>query len=138
MTGQTPADTMRQLFAAFEARDVHRAMPLYLSDATFVAEPGKPASGHDAIRAAHTAFLASDPKLTIEAHEAIESGDVALFCTRWSLNMTRPDGSAVNAKGRGAVVLRRQPDGVWLIAVENPWTEAVGSADPTPRQPRQP
>lgn len=123
MPGTTPEDTMRQLITAFNAGDVDGALSLYHPDATFVSEPGSPASGTSAIRAALTGFLASKPALTIESHETIEAGDVALYRTRWSVSLTRPDGSIVRKTGKGAVVLRRQPDGTWVIAVEHPWTD---------------
>lgn len=125
MAAKTPTDTMRQLIAAFNAGDVDGALSLYHPDATFVPEPGKSATGLHAIRGALDGFLASKPTLTIEAHDTVEAGDVALYCTRWSLSSTGPDGSVVRRTGRGAVVLRRQRDGIWVVAVENPWTDLV-------------
>ena len=123
MPATTPTETMRQLIAAFNAGDVDAALALYHRDATIVFEPGRPASGLAAIRAALDGFLASKPTLTIEGQETVEAGDVALCCTRWSLTSAGLDGSVARRTGRGAVVLRRQPDGTWLVAVENPWTE---------------
>jgi uncharacterized protein (TIGR02246 family) len=125
VAAKTPAETMRQLIAAFNAGDLEAALALYHHDAVFVAEPGKPAAGLEAIRAEMSAFLATRPTLTIEGHDTVEAGDVALHCTRWSLSNTGPDGSVVKRTGRGAVVLRRQPDGTWLVAVENPWADVL-------------
>jgi ketosteroid isomerase-like protein len=36
-------------------------------------------------------------------------------------NGTEPDGKPINLTGRGTVVLRRQPNGIWLMVIENPW-----------------
>lgn len=125
MVAKTPTDTMQRLIAAINAGDVEGALSLYHPDATFVSEPGKSATGREAIRGALGDFLATRPTLAIESHDTVEAGDVALHCTRWSLRDTGPDGSPVRRTGRGAVVLRRQPSGVWLIAVENPWADLV-------------
>lgn len=64
-------------------------------------------------------------RAVIESHEAIAAGDVALYCTRWSLSGTGPEGTAIAISGRGAVVLRRAPDGKWLTAIENPWADVL-------------
>jgi uncharacterized protein (TIGR02246 family) len=125
MAGKTPEDTMRQLIAAFNAGDIEGALSLYDRDATFVFEPGKSASGLPAIRGALDGFLASKPALTIESHETVEAGNVALFCTSWSLRSAGPDGSVATRTGKGAVVLRRQVDGTWVVAVEHPWTDLL-------------
>ena len=58
-----------------------------------IPEPGKRVTGIDAIRDAWTGLVASKTRVVIESHEAIESGDVALYCTRWSLSGTGPDGT---------------------------------------------
>jgi ketosteroid isomerase-like protein len=66
--------------------------------------------------------FASKGTLTIR-HETVSSGDIALYSTKWTLSLMGPDGSPVKMNGKGGVVLRRQPDGQWLIAIENPWTD---------------
>lgn len=126
MPKQHPDETMNQLFDAINAGDVERALTLYHPDGTFIPEPGKWATGIDAIRDAWSGLVASKTKVVIERHETVEAGDVALYSTRWSLSSTGPDGAAIRTNGKGAVVLRREPDGKWLIAIENPWTDALG------------
>lgn len=125
MGSKTPEDTMRKLIAAFNAGDLDGALCLYDSDAVFIADPGKPAKGVTAIRSAMEGFLKRKPSLVIESQETIESGDVALQCTEWSLSFTGKDGSPVRQSGRGAVVLRRSKNGHWLVAIENPWAEVM-------------
>ena len=51
----------------------------------------------------------------------IEAEGVALYIGRWSLNGTDPAGNAVAMGGESTDVLRRQQDGRWLIALDNPW-----------------
>ena len=49
-------------------------------------------------------------------------GRVALLHGRWTLKGTAPDGSAIETSGRNSEVVRRQPDGGWLFAIDNPFT----------------
>jgi uncharacterized protein (TIGR02246 family) len=126
MAGQTPDETMDQLVTAVNARDLEGALALYHPEGTFVPERGRLAIGIEAIRAAWTELFKSKPTLTIR-HETVESDGLALYSTKWTLSVTGPDGSPVNMAGKGGVVLRRQPDGQWLIAIENPWTDIQGA-----------
>jgi uncharacterized protein (TIGR02246 family) len=126
MLAQTPQEVMRQLIAAFNAGDVDAALALYHPEATVVFERGRPATGLAAIREVMEKFLGSQPRLAIEAHATIESDDVALHCTRWSLTRIGANDVPEHSTGRGAVVLRRRDDGSWAVAIENPWVELVG------------
>lgn len=73
------------------------------------------------LRQALAGFLALKPTMTTESHQVVEAGDVALYCARWNLVGTDPAGKPVQMGGRSSDVLRRQPDGKWLIALDNPW-----------------
>jgi uncharacterized protein (TIGR02246 family) len=130
MPGQNPHETLNQLIDAINAGDVQRALTCYHPDGVFIPEPGKWVTEIDAIHDAWTGLVASKTRVVIESHEAIEAGDVALYCTRWSLSGTGPDGTAIAISGRGAVVLRRAPDGKWLIAIENPWARHPAGRTP--------
>ena len=55
------------------------------------------------------------------AGRCLEAGDVALYCSRWNLRGTDPAGNPVQMRGRSSGILRCQPDGNWLIALDNPW-----------------
>ena len=121
MAGRTPADTVAQLIAAINRQDVESALALYESDAVLMAEPGKPARGRAAIRAALEGFIALRPTLTGETHRTIQAGDVAQFSSTWKLQGTAPDGKSVQMGGTSLDVLRRQADGTWLLAIDNPW-----------------
>jgi uncharacterized protein (TIGR02246 family) len=125
MAGQTPAGTLRELIAAFNAGDVEGALALYHQDATFVAEPGKLAAGVVAIRGAMEGFVATRPQLEVVIRQTVEGGDVALVCTKWSLTNTGTDGTLAQRNGHGAVILRRLPNGKWVVAVENPWVDGA-------------
>ena len=126
MSATTPTAAMDQLIAALNSGDLDRALAMYVPDATFVAEPDHPAHGRTAIRESMTGFFTTAPRITIEAKQFVEAGDIALCCTRWSLDQTAPDGEPTHTTGHGAVVLRCQPNRSWLVAIENPWAGSVG------------
>jgi len=79
------------------------------------------ARGTSQIREALSGFIAMKAQLRSEAQQVIENQDVALYIGRWSLNGTDPSGKPVSMGGESTDVLRRQPDGRWLIALDNPW-----------------
>lgn len=123
--GQDPADTVNNLMIAINKGDVEAAMRLYEPDAVIVAQPGQIARGRDAVRAAVAGFIALKPTLKGQAYQVVEAGNTALYCSKWSLVGTAPDGKRVEMSGASSDVLRKQPDGRWLVAVDNPWGTAI-------------
>jgi ketosteroid isomerase-like protein len=97
----------------------------YEPGAVLVVEPGKLARGSSQLREALAGFIALKPTLRSEAQEIVEAGDVALYVGRWKLRGTDPEGKAVVMGGESADVLRRQEDGRWLIALDNPWGDQI-------------
>lgn len=122
---KSPAETVSDLMMAINRGDLEAAMRLYEPDAVIVAQPGSIARGKDAVRAAIAGFIALKPALKGHAHEVVEAGNTALYCARWSLVGTAPDGKRVEMSGMSSDVLRRQPDGRWLVAVDNPWGTSI-------------
>ena len=39
----------------------------------------------------------------------------------WTLSAADPDGNAIELAGRTSDVARRQPNGSWLMMIDNPW-----------------
>jgi ketosteroid isomerase-like protein len=90
-----------------------------------VVQPGTLARGSTQLREALAGFIALKPTLRSEAREVIEAGDVAPYVGRWNLRGTDPAGKAIVMAGESADILRRQGDGRWLIAVDNPWGDQI-------------
>ncbi len=124
MPAHRPEDADLLVIEALNAGDANSALAFYEPDATFVPEPGKTATGLDAIREALTGFLALKPRLTIQVPQVVPSGDLTLLCSRWTLQGTGPDGRQVELAGQGAEVVRRQADGTWKFVVDNPFAGA--------------
>ena len=63
--------------------------------------------------------------MTTKRYKVIEAGDIALYCSEWIGNEIALNGSPVQIGGKSTDVLRRQPDGGWLIALDNPMGTAI-------------
>lgn len=84
-------------------------MALYEPDAVLAFQPGQVAVGTAAIRATYEKLVADRPQFTPgEQSRALVNGDLALTSTRLA-------GGGVTVE-----VARRQPDGTWLWAIDQP------------------
>lgn len=117
----SPLDAVTQFVNAMNQGDLETALSMYEPGAALVVKPGVVATGTLALREALAGFVSLKPSLTSEAQKVVEASDVALYCARWSLRGTDPAGNPVQMSGRSSDILRRQPDGNWLIALDNPW-----------------
>ncbi|MBI2881228.1 MAG: DUF4440 domain-containing protein [Candidatus Tectomicrobia bacterium] len=121
MPARKPEECDLLIAEAITQGELDAAVALYEPGATFVPEPGKAATGKEAVRQALSGFIALKPTLTLEVPKVIQAGEIALLCSEWSLTGTGPDGRPVNLSGRGTEVVRRQPDGTWKFIIDNPF-----------------
>lgn len=124
MSGQTPLETVEQLIQAFHNLDVEQALSQYEPEGALVTGPGQVAIGTEALRSALEQVIALKPTLTTASYEIIEAGNTALYCSNWNMTGTAPDGSPVQQGGKSSDVLRRNSEGRWLIAIDNPLGDA--------------
>jgi ketosteroid isomerase-like protein len=101
----TPLDTVNQLTRAINSGDLATAVQLYEPDAILVVRPGQVARGWAQLHEALAGFVALRATLTSEAQHVLEAGDLA----------------PVVLGGESTDILRRQNDGRWLIAIDDPW-----------------
>ena len=118
---QAPIDTVTRLVQAINRGDVAGAVALYEPNAVLVVQPGQVARGTAQIRDGLGGFVAMKAVLRSDAQKVVEADDVALYVGRWSLRGMDPSGKDVELRGESTDFLRRQDDGRWLIAVDNPW-----------------
>jgi uncharacterized protein (TIGR02246 family) len=116
-----PEDTHQSFARSFNDADLDSLMALYTPDAALVPQPGQVVTGHAAIREALQQFLALKGRMKIETTYVVEAGDIALLRSQWHLDGTGPDGKPVAMSAKSNEVVRRQPDGRWLIAIDHPY-----------------
>lgn len=121
MTAQKPEELAPLFTKALNAGDLEGLLALYESDAAFLPEPGKPLTGSVAIRASLQGFLALKPRFTTKSTIKLKSADLAFQSSQWTLEGTGPDGSPVKLGGSAVEILRKQPDGRWLYALDAPF-----------------
>jgi pimeloyl-ACP methyl ester carboxylesterase/ketosteroid isomerase-like protein len=104
-----PEDLARFFVLRANSGDVAGLVALYEPDAALALPDGKVAKGAEAIRRFYTAMLSKQPKLVAAKQSpALLNGDLALTSSRLA------NGTVT------AEVARRQPDGSWLWAVDQP------------------
>lgn len=108
-TAKEPEDLARLFIERANAGDVEGLVALYEPNAVLACGDGKPAIGSVQIRQFYAALLASRPQFTPGAQApALRNGDIALTSSCLSNGVTT------------AEIARRQPDGTWLWAVDQP------------------
>ena len=126
MSARTPEEMPRLWAETFVAGDLDALVALYEADATLVAQPGEVVTGVEAIREVLRAFLATKPSFNLEVRKVLQAGDIALSFADWTLVGTGPDGEPIEMSAQTSDVLRRQADGTWRFAIDNPYGSAHG------------
>jgi ketosteroid isomerase-like protein len=95
---------------------------LYEDDAVFIPTPADaPVSGKAAVAEVLQHFLDTGGTLSVLATTTLKKGEIALTHTRWRLDIPNADAmESVTAE-----IVRRQPDGTWKYAIDNPWGGTV-------------
>ena len=116
-----PEDLYPALGAAYNAGDLEALLALYDPKAVFVIKPGRVTAGPAELRATLQQQIAVGGQLTVNPQSFTRSDDLVLVLGTFTLSGRRLDGTPLDRTARFADVLRRQPDGSWLIAVDNPY-----------------
>ncbi len=87
MIKQTPLETVELLDEAFNRGDIEAVLDFYEDDAVMVAEQNRLATGKTEIRATYEWIFANiKGTATQEKTHVIETGDIALFTSKWSFS----------------------------------------------------
>ena len=121
MNARTPEEIDTLFAKSLNAGDLDALMTLYEPQAALMPSPGKVVTGACAIREALAGFIAAKPSMTITARTLAQAGDVALVSATWQVAIDGPDGKRASMSGTSAEVVRRQPDGRWLFAIDFPF-----------------
>lgn len=117
--------TVEAMTQAFNKGDIDAVMRTYEPSAAVVAQPGVLVTGPTALRAMFANFVAVKAHFTFHGHEVLQAGDLAVHFTPWHMTGVGPDGSVIASAGLSVAVLRRQPNGGWLMVIDNPFGDTL-------------
>jgi uncharacterized protein (TIGR02246 family) len=116
-----PEEIHSQFATTFNSGNVDAIMALYEPEATLVPQAGQIVQGRDAIREALLQFLALKGTMEVKSIFTVRGPGVALTRGQWKLSGTGPDGKPIEMTGQSVEVVRQQPNGEWLLAVDHPF-----------------
>jgi uncharacterized protein (TIGR02246 family) len=130
MPANRPEECDLLLFDVIGTGDLDAAVALYEPDATFVVAADRVVTGHAAIREVLRGMMSADASGEIDAVTVVQSADQAVAFTRARGRTTAPgpDGTPVTTEFHSLEVVRRQPDGTWLIAIDDPTASGLAPA----------
>ncbi|MEJ2860137.1 YybH family protein [Actinomycetospora flava] len=119
----SPAQADQVWMDLFNGGDLEGLLALYEKDALFVPEPGgAPLVGPDAIRAWIAGFPLREAQVDLRTQRIFERDQEALVYSDYTLSGEDDDGPA-SMEGQAVVLLRRQADGTWLLAFDDPFAQ---------------
>ena len=122
MTARTPEDCDRLFAEHVNASDLEALLALYEPGCALVKSDGTVATGHAAIRDVMERLIAMRPVIRTEVTKVVRTGDaLAIVYNDWSLTAKQADGTVVERAGRALEVVRRQADGTWRFAIDDPF-----------------
>ena len=126
MPAHRPEECDLLLMEAVKRGDLDAAVALYEPDATFVVSPDQVVIGHAAIRGVLQAMAANGTG-SVESVTVVPSADGSLAITRTKGYFTGPgpDGKPVTTPFHSVEVVRKQPDGSWRFAIDDPGGEGA-------------
>ena len=124
-TDEQIVSTILTMTDAFQKGDLGGVLRTYEPGAVVVGEPGKPLTGESDLRTMFTGFMSMKPRFTYSGHDVVIAGDIALHLSPWHMTGVGPDGSTIEQRGLSVAVLRRQADGRWLMAIDQPYGDAL-------------
>jgi len=111
---------IENMTSSFHNSDIEGIMASYEQNATIMFEPGKPTSDPTVLREMFNRAFTLNPKFEYSGHEVFISDDIAVHYAPWTMTGKTPDGTSIEQSGLSVAVLRRQPNGKWLMVIDNP------------------
>ena len=121
MTTEIPEDCDRAFAACVKARHLEGLVALYEPQAQYVLRNGTVVIGQSAIRE-HLQSLTNAPtEIEMNIVRVVALKGIAVVYNDWTLKAVTEDGQVRESSGRAIEVVRRQPDGRWLFAIDDPF-----------------
>jgi uncharacterized protein (TIGR02246 family) len=121
MRSERPDDCDRAFAACVKARDLDGLMALYEPEAQYVRRDGTVVVGQAAIRAFLQSLTTVATEIEMNVVRVVALNGIALLYNDWQSKTTSEDGRVRESAGKAIEVVRRQPDGRWLFAIDDPF-----------------
>jgi uncharacterized protein (TIGR02246 family) len=118
---ERPDDCDRAFAACVKARDLDGLMALYEPEAQYVRRDGTVVIGQAAIRALLQSLTTVATEIEMNVVRVVALNGIALLYNDWQSKTTSEDGRVRESAGKAIEVVRRQPDGRWLFAIDDPF-----------------
>jgi uncharacterized protein (TIGR02246 family) len=129
MIARSPEHAVELLDRAFNEGDLDTVLSFYEETAVVVTEPGKVARGVKELRAFFEEVMRSGASAKQLKTHVIEADNVALFLSRWTLNVRDATPGAASRSFTATTVFRKQPDGGWKALIDNSFGPLVLGAE---------
>jgi uncharacterized protein (TIGR02246 family) len=113
-----------QLFAQhMNAGDLDALIALYEPGSTLVQRDGRVVTGTGAIRANFEPVFARKPHIVCEIVKVVTNDvkDLASVHNDWRVVMRGDDGRTIEVSGKAIEIMRRQANGSWRFAIDEPY-----------------
>ncbi len=121
MKASSPQDLSRLIIEALNSGDVDLVVSLYEPDGVIAPDLSQIVAGRAAIRSLAAGFVAQRPRLVLHNSEVVQAGDVALVRSQVTQTILQAEKKTETVL-EPVLVVRRQTDGCWLIAIDRPLT----------------
>ena len=115
--------TIKGMTKAFHEKNIDSVMNSYETNAIVVFEPELPIKDAKIIKQKFINAFSLNPQFLYNGHEVFVHGSTATHIAPWSMSGTAPDGTQISQHGLSVSVLKKQPNGDWLIVFDNPHSQ---------------
>ncbi len=120
----TSPEQICHLFQQYMAEgDIEALLNIYDPEAVFLNSSGEIKHGKQGLRAELAPFASAKATFDFRIKQIIQSGDIALMHTQWTVSSPQPFSTYA------IEVARRQPDGTWCWLIGDPFTVGRQTAE---------
>jgi enoyl-CoA hydratase len=121
MSARNPEDLQHLFAERASTGNLEGLLELYEEGATLVGPDGEAAAGDESIRERLKGLLAMAPQVEAGESRVLLAGDIALLSNRWRMTFALGEGGTQTGfEGTSTEVARRQADGCWRYAIDDP------------------
>lgn len=125
MSAHAIDEIVKKLDEAFAHSDLEAVLAFYEQDAVLVVEPGRLARGKAELERFFSHVFAMKGRAEQIQTNVLESGDIALFTSKWRFTGTAADGTPLQKESIATSVFRKGNDGLWRMVIDNSYGPAI-------------